>query len=798
LLLEFEGRLVDNLFWQSTILIMCSPSKSHGIRFEEICRKWSKNRATGEVVSDLTFNPRQTETAPFPSWMPCRLIQALADRGITHPYSHQVTSWDFLHRGCNTVIATPTASGKTLCYNAPILSRLSQNPHFRALYLFPTKALSRDQEESIVTLSRAADINGIITVYDGDTPSDQRRTAKKEAQILITNPDMLHIGILPHHADWASFFAGLSFVVIDELHMYRGVLGSHVANVLRRACRISAFYSSNPTFAASSATISNPRELAETIVGQPFEVVRESGAPEGPKRFVIFNPAVVDPERGIRRSALKESAKLAGDLILAGIKTLIFCQTRTGVELVLRYVRDRISEHAMDPERVRGYRGGYLPTVRREIETALRQGELDAVVATNALELGIDIGSLDAVVMAGYPGTIAGFRQRAGRAGRRQSPSLAVLVTSSNPLDQFLARHPHYLVQKTPERALVQPDNVEILLAHLRCATFELPFSIGETFGSLSAQDAESVLSFLLEEGDFSLSKHRYYYIGDAYPAAAISLRNIHANRVVVIDKQSKQAIAEVDSHAARLELHEQAIYLNEGQTYHVDKLDLDSQKAFLKKVDPVYYTKPISDVALAVIEERGRRSFPGGTAVNGDVKVTEKITGFKKIRFHTHENLGYGDVHLPTESMETESTWFMPSKALYQALSPYGGVAVMQALVGLGHAVHQIAALRLMCDPRDILFVVQAPTGDVPEKEDGEQLALFFYDSHLGGVGLSDQAFEEALPILNDAKHLIEGCRCTQGCPTCVGPLDQSSPIVKEIAIALATGLTGPIPTLG
>ncbi len=774
---------------------MRSSKKSPGVRFDEICGKWSENRATGDIVEDLTFHPRKAETAPFPSWMPAPLTKALADRGITQPYSHQVASWELLHQGCNTVIATPTASGKTLCYNAPVLSRLSQDPHVRALYLFPTKALSRDQEESIVTLARAANINGIIAVYDGDTPSDQRRIVKKEAQILITNPDMLHTGILPHHADWAAFFAGLSFVVIDELHMYRGVFGSHVANVLRRARRISDFYRSSPTFAASSATILNPRELAETVVGQPFEVVDKSGAPEGPKRLVIFNPAVVDPEREIRRSALKESARLAGDLIVAGIKTLIFCQTRRGVELVLRYIRDRMAGRSVDPERIRGYRGGYLPTVRREIETALRHGELDAVVATNALELGIDIGSLDAVVMAGYPGTIAGFRQRAGRAGRRQSPSLAVLVTSANPLDQFLARHPHYLVRKTPERALVQPDNVEILLSHLRSATFELPFSIGESFGSLSAENAESVLSFLLEEGDFSLSKNRYYYIGDAYPAAALSLRNIHANRVVVIDKESNQAIAEVDSHTAKLELHQQAIYLNEGQTYHVDKLDLDAEKAFLKKVEPVYYTKPISDVSLEVIEEHQRRSFPGGAALMGDVKVSEKVTGFKKIRFHTHENLGYGDVLLPKETMETESVWFVPSKALYQSLNRYSYVAVMQALAGLGHAVHQVAALRLMCDPRDLMFVVQAAPDDAPDQGELDHLSLFFYDSHMGGVGLSEQAFEEALPILSDAKQLIEGCACTKGCPACVGPLDQSSPIVKEIAVALVAGFRGPAP---
>lgn len=776
---------------------MCSPTKPYFQPFEEICQKWLGRQTAGEVVADVTAAPKNTETASFPSWIPHNLVQSLNKKGITDPYSHQVKSWNFLRSGRNTVIATPTASGKTLCYNVPVLSSLAQNTDLRALYLFPTKALSRDQEASIISLARSANIKGKITVYDGDTPSEQRRIAKREAQILITNPDMLHTGILPHHANWASFFAGLSFIVIDELHTYRGVFGSHVANLMRRIHRIAAFYQANPTFAASSATIANPRELAQIITGEPFELVSHSGAPEGSKRLIVFNPAVVNPDKGIRRSVLKESAKMAGDLILAGTKTLIFCQTRRGVELVLRYIRDRLSGHTFDPQRVRGYRGGYLPTVRRDIETALREGLLDAVVATNALELGIDIGSLDAVVMAGYPGTIAGFRQRAGRAGRRQSPSMAVLITSANPLDQFLARQPNYLIRKTPERALVQPDNVDILLAHLRCAAFELPFSIGEKFGSLGAEDAETALEYLTAEGDFSLSRNRYYYIGDTYPAVDISLRNIQAQRVVVIDQESSQAIAEVDLHTAKLELHQQAIYLNEGQTYQVEKLDLESKKAFLKKGEPIYYTTPISSVALTVIEERRHQSLPGGTARIGDVKVTEKITGFKKIRFHSHENLGYGDVHLPEESMETESIWFVPSTAMYRALSPYGGVPLMQALSGLGHAVHQVAALRLMCDPRDLLFVVQAAT-TAPSEDEQDRLSLFFYDTHAGGVGLSDQAFEEALPILNDAKQLIDGCGCKNGCPTCVGPLDQSSPMVKDIAVALAAGFTGALPAVG
>ncbi len=741
-------------------------------------------------MANMTSEPCSSNVAPLPNWIAPQVADALREYGIDSPYFHQVSSWENLNKGHNVVVATPTASGKTLCYNIPIINRLCRDPNARALYLFPTKALSRDQENAIRLLKDATNIDAPVSVYDGDTPTDQRRAARKKARILITNPDMLHTGILPHHANWATFFSGLAFVVIDELHSYRGVFGSHVSNVLRRLCRVSRFYKSKPVFAACSATISNPKELAETIIGQPFELMLESGAPQGAKKFLIYDPGIVDLEKGIRGSALKATARLAGDLVLLGVKTLVFCQTRHSVEIVLSYLRDRVSGHGFDPKRIRGYRGGYLPLVRREIESLLKSGDLDGVVATNALELGIDIGSLDAVVMAGYPGTIAGFRQRAGRAGRRQSPSLAVLVTTANPLDQFLSREPRYLWESTPEQALAQPNNVEILLAHLRCATFELPFAVGETFGNLKASDMEAALECLLDEGDFSLSKKRYYYVGGEYPAGLVSLRNIQAERVVVIDQKSGQAISEVDLHAARLELHEQAIYLNEGQTYRVDRLSLEEMRAYLQDVDPVYYTKAMCQRDLRVLEELKHHTLPGGNVRMGEVSVTETITGFKKIRFHTHENLGYGQVNLPKEVIETESTWLAPSSSLCKALDRYAGVPLMRGLEGLGYAIHQLASLRLMCDPRDISFVAQSELAQ--EDEDTAQLALFYYDAHAGGVGLTDRIFEEIVPILDDAKRLIEGCACSSGCPSCVGPFEEKNPLVKEVAIALLKGFTG------
>ncbi|MCP4680502.1 MAG: DEAD/DEAH box helicase [Deltaproteobacteria bacterium] len=764
---------------------MRSPDYRAGDWPRTVIQRWSERRTTGEIVANMTSVPGEGETAPFPKWLLPQTENALRQAGIDAAFSHQVAAWEGLVQDRNVVVATPTASGKTLCYNVPIINRLLKDSESRALYVFPTKALSRDQEVAIRSLAARAGVEAGIYVYDGDTPADERRLARRDARILITNPDMLHMGILPHHARWSAFFAGLSTVVIDELHAYRGVFGSHVANVIRRLVRVAGFYGANPGFAACSATIANPRELAEAMVGMPFELVEKSGAPTGPKTFAVYNPEVVDSERGIRRSALKEASGLAGNLVAAKLTTLVFCQSRRGVEIVLRYLRDRVASSGRDPERVRGYRGGYLPTVRREIETSLQKGELDAVVATNALELGIDIGSLDAVVMAGYPGTIAALRQRAGRAGRRQGPSLAVLVATSNPLDQFLAREPKYLTETSPERALIQPDNVDILLAHLGCAAFELPFDANGKFGGLSVADTEAVLSHLAEQGVVSFSRDRFYYVGDSYPAGEVSLRNVAAGRVVVIDQKKGEPIAEVDRRAARIEVHEDAIYLSEGRTFFVENLDLDEGVAQVNEVEPVYYTTAHCEVDVRIVEELGQRSLTGGEVANGEVCVTESVIGFKKVRFNTHENLGYGQVSLPSEEMETEATWLTISSSLENLLKEYKGSRLMRGLDGLGYAVHQIASLRLMCDPHDLAFVVQGGMGGVAP-------SLFFYDTHVGGVGLSERAFEDIEPILQDARRLVDGCSCVQGCPSCVGPFEEAAADVKTVAVALVRGLVG------
>src|SRR5438874_7591967 len=440
--------------------------------------------------------------APFPDQTDDRLRRALAARGIEQLYTHQAEAFEHALAGRNVVTITPTASGKTLCYNAPVLDAILKDPSTRALYLFPTKALAQDQLAELHALAELVSGDsgapiGVFT-YDGDTPSDARRAIRGKAHVVLSNPDMLHSGILPHHPRWAKLFENLRYVIIDELHAYRGVFGSHLANVLRRLRRICAHYGSRPVFLCSSATIANPRELAERLTEQPFELVDKSGAPRGEKCFVFVNPPVVNHQLGIRRSYLGESRRIASEFLKRNLQLIVFAQSRLSTEILTTYLKDDFDGIPGAPERIRGYRGGYLPNRRREIERGLREGQVRAVVATNALELGIDIGTLDACVMAGYPGTIASTWQRAGRAGRRTGRSAAVMVASSAPLDQFIVRHPSYFFDASPERALIDPDNLHILVDHIKCAAFELPFTTREEFGR---HDLQEILGVLGEQG---------------------------------------------------------------------------------------------------------------------------------------------------------------------------------------------------------------------------------------------------------------------------------------------------------
>jgi DEAD/DEAH box helicase domain-containing protein len=737
----------------------------------------------GDFAVEVTTIGRPAAYAPWPEDLDPRLVRGLKSLGVEAPYTHQAAAWDLLARGSDVVVATPTASGKSLCYNVPVLDTALRDPAARALYVFPTKALARDQEASLARLFEAAGAEPIIAVYDGDTPPEARRAARREARVVITNPDMLHTGILPHHASFAPFFAGLKHVVVDELHQYRGVFGSHVANVIRRLRRVAAFHCARPKIVACSATIGNPAELAAAVFGGPLVAIVDSGAPEGPRTIVVYNPEIVDPAIGLRRSALKVAARLAADLVAEGVTTLVFCQTRRGVEVLLRYLRMRLLAAGTSPERARGYRGGYLPQLRREIESALRANEIDAVVATNALELGIDVGGLDAVVMAGYPGTIAATHQRAGRAGRRREPSLAVLVARSDPLDQYLAREPRFLLESSPERALVAPDNVEILLPHLKCAAFELPFAGGEGFGALDAEDTATALDCLVAEGDVMRAHGTYHFVGASYPAATVGLRSIGGQRVVASDVTTGEVIAVVDPRAARHELHEQAVYQHEGAIYLVESLDLEAGRADLKPAAPIYYTVAETNVLLRVEQTHGARALGAGAAAfEGDVSVREEITAYKKVRFETHEALGYGAVSLPPAEMETEAMWIVPGEREADAV---GCAAFPLGLAGIGHALHRVVALRLMCDPRDLAIAVQAaPACD--------RLALYLYDAHAGGVGLSSRAFGAVTDLLEDAGRLVSGCPCADGCPSCVGPRGEDDPPVKTLIMTLLGALGG------
>ncbi|MGH9672655.1 MAG: DEAD/DEAH box helicase, partial [Bryobacteraceae bacterium] len=535
---------------------------------------------------------REAQVVPLPESVDLRLRGALEARGITGLYTHQADAFQAVLDGRDVVIVTPTASGKTLCYNLPVLQGLMADPGQRALYLFPTKALAMDQLAALDAIIQGAGGGIGAFTFDGDTPQDARKAIRERAAIVLTNPDMLHSGILPHHTRWAKCFEQLRYIVIDELHMCRGIYGSHVANILRRLKRICDFYGSRPQFIACSATIANPRELAEALAGREFTLIDRNGAPSGEKYFVFYNPPVVNRQLGIRRSYLHESRRLAAELIRGGEQTLVFANSRLATELLITYLKSDLDRGARGAEAVRGYRGGYLPRERREIERKLRQGAVQAVVSTNALELGIDIGSLDAVVMAGYPGTIASSWQRAGRAGRRSAPSLAVLVASSSPLDQYIVEHPDYFFGLSPEHARIHADNLEILLSHLKCAAFELPVRDEETFGG---GDTGALCRFLGDLGFLHPSGGAWHWTSDSYPADAVSLRAVTSDNFIVVDNTGEpEVIAEVDFPTALTALHEKAIYLHEARQYQVERFDYQNRKAYVRRVECDYFTDAI------------------------------------------------------------------------------------------------------------------------------------------------------------------------------------------------------------
>ena len=730
---------------------------------------------------------RAAEWAPVPETVDGRLRAALARRGIEQLYRHQADAFECAWSGKNVVVVTPTASGKTLCYNLPVLDRLIAEPDLRAFYLFPTKALAMDQLHELEATARELGAAIAAYTYDGDTPQDARKAIRERARVVLTNPDMLHAGILPHHTKWAKCFENLRYVVLDELHYYRGVYGSHMANVLRRLKRICAFYGAKPQFICSSATIANPRELAEALVEEPFELVDRNGAPAGEKYFVFYNPPVVNRELGIRRSYLHEARRMALEFLDHGQQTLVFANNRLATEVLVTYLKDAAARRRLAGDAVRGYRGGYLPKERREIERGLREGAIRAVVATNALELGIDIGSLDAVVMAGYPGTIASTWQRAGRAGRRQGTSVAVLVASSAPLDQYVIEHPEYFFEQSPEHAYVNADNLELLLNHLKCAAFELPLRDGEKFGP---HNTVAICRFLEELGFLHHSGGAWHWTSDTYPADAISLRAVTSDNFVVIDTTGEpRVIAEVSFPAAQTELHEKAIYMHEARQYQVERFDYEGRKAYVRQVECDYFTDAIDYTQVKELDRFDESELNGAAAAHGEVRVNRQVVGFKKVKFYTLENVGAGNLSMPEQEMHTTACW-LHFPAEFLARFPDLAPADRQSgLVGLGNALRAIAAVLLMCDPRDLgVAITEDITGGLGKFEPN----LYLYENYPGGAGLSAPLHKMIPRLLGGAAELIGACPCDAGCPSCVGPAGEVGERGKEAALRILADLQG------
>jgi DEAD/DEAH box helicase domain-containing protein len=716
----------------------------------------------GDITLDHVIPATAARFAPLPVDLRRDLAAALASRGIESLYSHQADAYRAVRNGRHLVVVTPTASGKTLCYNLPVLQRLLENPDRRALYVFPTKALAQDQLAELSALKHGLPIDLRVDTYDGDTAPGRRTAIREGGHIVMTNPDMLHAGVLPHHTRWRRLFSSLDFVVIDELHTYRGLFGSQVANVIRRLKRICAFYGSKPIFICASATIANPLELAKNLLEEEnIELVDRSGAPRGERRLIFYNPPLLNREMGVRRSSMLEARRIAAPWIRAGVQTIVFCRSRLQVEVMLSYLRQDLAPRLDVNQRVRGYRAGYLPLHRREIEAGLRSGSITSVVSTNALELGIDIGTLQTAILVGYPGTIASTWQQLGRAGRR-SGSVGVFVASSSPLDQFIVRHPEYFLSSDPEEGLVDPNNLLLLAAHLQAGLFELPFEAEEHLGRADVQD---LLALFEEDGSATRSAGRWFWSRQAFPAEEVHLRRIAADNVVIIDTSQPrpQVIGEMDQFTAPVLLHEEAVYLHEGAQFHVERLDWEEKKAYVHPVEVDYYTDALASVTVQVLDTFGGPDGEGMSRSHGELKITSLASMFKKIRFHTHENIGSGPIHLPEQTLHTTGYWTTVDEDLWRSL---GRETLEAGLQGIAHSMRHVASLRLMCDPRDLGAVaeVRSVTTQLP--------TVTVYEMYPGGVGYARRMFELHRELLEQAAELVRDCPCLAGCPSCIGPL--------------------------
>jgi DEAD/DEAH box helicase domain-containing protein len=780
--------------------------------------------ALDEILKSPDFEPNIVENrllpaeegvfVPFPGDLDGRIAEVLRGRGISRIYSHQGEVWERLREGKHVVVVTPTASGKTLCYNLPALQALLNDEKARALYLFPTKALSQDQQSELNELVGPAPGEGKagpgrggdfqlpvkVATYDGDTPDSLRVAARDTGRIIISNPDMLHAGILPNHTRWIKFFSHLKYIVIDEAHAYRGVLGSHVADVIRRLKRICAFYGSRPQFILCSATIANPRELAEALIGEELVLVDKNGAPRGERRIVLYNPPLVDPIQGIRRSVVTESRRWMLAFLRAGIKTILFAHSRVKTEVAAAYVNEDLANIYTDNSRIRvePYRAGLLPNERREIERGLRNGSIQGVVSTNALELGIDIGGLDASVVAGFPGSFNSFWQQSGRAGRRGGTSVAVFVASASPLDQFIMRDPQWFFRKSVEEGRLDPDNPYILTDHVKCASFELPFRDaliaegGEPFGA----GVSEVLSYLEEDGILRHTAGKWFWADRSFPAEGISLRSATADNVVIIDvtRGRNAVIGEMDRPSAKELIFKNAVYIHRGRQYLVESLDIANRKCLVREAELNYFTDGLVKTDIKVLSEDetficGRSpeppapskagdgtpeagpSGPGGERAAqgclGDVLVRSQAAKFKKIRFRTHENIGYGDIDLPEEEMQTRALVLIFDRDSRggRVLSSFDEEEAGSVLSGAGTLIKLIAPVFLLCESRDLGIAerVRDPHFGVP--------ALYIYDKYPGGTGLSEALSRRTGELFPAIYQALSRCPCKSGCPSCVGP---------------------------
>ena len=721
-----------------------------------------------------TIEGKEATYAKFPPVLHPSIIKALGAKGIEKLYSHQREAFELAYGGESFTAVTPTASGKSLCYHLPVLQSILEDDSSRAIYLFPTKALAQDQLSDLHELIEASEETILSYTYDGDTAGGLRSKVRKSGHIVLTNPDMLHSGILPHHTKWVSLFENLKYIIVDELHTYKGVFGSHVAHVLRRLQRICAYYGSNPVFICTSATIANPAELAESLTNTEMKLISTNGAPSGKKHFIFYNPPVVHPTFGIRRSALLEVRDIASLLYQEEIQTIIFAKSRVRVEMLVTYMKELTNKKLFD-NTVMGYRGGYLPSERRIIERGLRDGDIKTVVSTNALELGIDIGQLQACIMTGYPGNIASAFQQAGRAGRRQEEALIIYVAQSVALDQYIIENPEYLLGQSPEEGRIHPDNMFILMDHLKCASFELPFTTTETYGEF---DVQQLLEFLEGEGVLVRTSDRWHWMTDSFPASEVSLRSAAQENVVIIDRTEPMettVIGEMDRFSAMTLLHEEAIYIHQGTQYQVEVLDWEEKKAFVTEVDVDYFTDANLAIELKVMNEDETSISGNFTMSYGDIAILAIPTIFKKIRFGTHDNIGSGVISLPATELHTSSTWYS-----FDVPEGWSEAALTDAMTGAAYAIQSFIPLFVRCDRSDIHVVpqVKAVHTDKP--------TFFIYDSYPGGIGLSEKIYSRWASLMEQASEHVSACQCKAGCPVCIGAQEAGTNMKGDVELLL------------